>query len=146
MCGEYLRPSSDFYRWYCNVCGAGYKTSYGVVCEFARGADKPVLWCRATVPDNPFKDIKFLAVQERHPDAKTPQALLEELDVARPLDKGRFMRQAYGRGAWKFPEHHTGPNREKPLDGTYKFDVSLLESLGEPLRWGSLFEAIRQCA
>eukprot|EP00969_Alexandrium_andersonii_P018380 803485-Alexandrium_andersonii.AAC.1 len=54
-------PLANQQRWYCNVRGQGYKTSYGVICEFGQGPDKPVLWCRATIPDDAFKDIKFMA-------------------------------------------------------------------------------------
>eukprot|EP00969_Alexandrium_andersonii_P278837 12323819-Alexandrium_andersonii.AAC.1 len=50
-------PLANKQRWYCNVCGQSFKVAYGVICEFAQGPDEPVLWCRATVPDDPFKDI-----------------------------------------------------------------------------------------
>eukprot|EP00969_Alexandrium_andersonii_P214580 9476890-Alexandrium_andersonii.AAC.1 len=54
------------------------------------------------------------------------------------------MKQAYGRDAWNFPElHRNAEKRDEPLDGVYTFDVGLLDLLGPPLRWGSLFEAIR---
>eukprot|EP00969_Alexandrium_andersonii_P203742 9002605-Alexandrium_andersonii.AAC.1 len=87
-----------------------------------------------------------MAVEERHPDAKDPQALLAALEVAKPMDKGLFMKQAYGRDAWHYPDLRSPAKKDLPLDGVYKFDVKLLESLGETLRWGSLFEAIRQLA
>eukprot|EP00969_Alexandrium_andersonii_P261763 11572345-Alexandrium_andersonii.AAC.1 len=67
-----------------------------------------------------------MAVEERYKDAKTPQQLLDSLEVAHPLGKGRFMRQAYGRDVWntKIP---VKPN--DVLDGVYKFSVPLMESL-----------------
>eukprot|EP00969_Alexandrium_andersonii_P203873 9008154-Alexandrium_andersonii.AAC.1 len=82
-----------------------------------------------------------MAVEERHPDAKSPEALLAELDVARPLDKGEFMCQAYGRDAWNPP---VPVRSNEPIDGVYKFSVPLMESLGDPMNWGSLFKAIQQ--
>ena len=57
------------------------------------------------------------------------------------------MKQAYGRDAWKFPELHRDPvKREEPLEGVYRFDTDLLDTLGEPFRWGSLFSAIQRLA
>eukprot|EP00969_Alexandrium_andersonii_P121186 5357750-Alexandrium_andersonii.AAC.1 len=50
-------PLANKQRWYCNICGQGYKTTYGVICEFARGPNQDVLWCRATVPEDAFRDI-----------------------------------------------------------------------------------------
>eukprot|EP00969_Alexandrium_andersonii_P297382 13143047-Alexandrium_andersonii.AAC.1 len=55
------------------------------------------------------------------------------------------MKQAYGRDAWNYPELHKNPlKRNEPLDGVYTFDVGLLDLLGEPFRWGSLFVAIQK--
>eukprot|EP00969_Alexandrium_andersonii_P285312 12612512-Alexandrium_andersonii.AAC.1 len=67
------------------------------MCEFSRGEHQPVLWCRASIPEDPFKDVKLMAGEECHKDSKNPQQLIDLLDAARPLDKGRFMCQAYGR-------------------------------------------------
>eukprot|EP00969_Alexandrium_andersonii_P301584 13332037-Alexandrium_andersonii.AAC.1 len=53
------------------------------------------------------------------------------------MDKGLFMQQAHGRGAWYYSELHRDPvKRDLPLDGVYKFDLDLLNSLGAPMRWG----------
>eukprot|EP00969_Alexandrium_andersonii_P285125 12604520-Alexandrium_andersonii.AAC.1 len=61
---------------------------YGVMCEFYRGEHQPVLWRRASIPIDPFKGVKLMAVEECHKGPKNPQQLLGLLDVARPLDKG----------------------------------------------------------
>eukprot|EP00969_Alexandrium_andersonii_P078944 3481406-Alexandrium_andersonii.AAC.1 len=56
-------PMANQQRWHCSVCGELHMMKYGVMCEFSRGVHQPVLWCRASIPDDPFKDVQLMAVE-----------------------------------------------------------------------------------
>eukprot|EP00969_Alexandrium_andersonii_P192104 8485252-Alexandrium_andersonii.AAC.1 len=58
--------------------------------------------------------------------SKTPQLLIDLLDVARPLDKDEFTRQAYGRDV-QYSAFPVKP--EAALDGVFKFSAPLMKSL-----------------
>ena len=51
-------------KWYCNVCGATYKTRYGMLVE-VRLSDGTVFWIRGEFADE-FNDIKHMAAAARH--------------------------------------------------------------------------------
>ena len=108
-------------RWYCS-CGARYATKFGVVCEFVY-SPTDVRYCKAEVPDDMFKDVKFMSVEQANSNCKTPEELFNAIPTVKPLDRGAFLTETH-------------------VKGHYKFDKTMFDSLGEPLKWAQLFASL----
>ena len=67
-----------------------------------------------------LQDAKGMSVQQRFRDMKTPEELLKALPVAKPLDRGVFLKPKEGGGA------------------CYRFDVNLFRSIPK-FEWNQLY-------
>ena len=86
-------------RWYCPVCAARYKTKYGVLCEI-KVFDR-YLYCLASFPDTELQDAKFMMIEERFKKVQTPEELLKEMPVVKPLTEGEAL-QFEKEGVYRF--------------------------------------------
>ena len=114
-------------RWYCS-CGARYRPKFGVVCEIVIGPND-VRHCRAECPDDDYKDVKFMAIEEQFGQRDmSPQDLFDAIPEVQPTNRGGFLR--------KIP---TNP-------GHYRIDQSNFKGLGPMWQWDKLLALILTAA
>ena len=86
---KHANPLQKGQSWYCLVCGAGYKTKFGVLVEFIH-RDGRHYFVRASFPSPQWQDIKWLSVQrarcqEEGQNMVDPGALTQQLLEVHPL-------------------------------------------------------------
>jgi len=82
-------PLAPKQKWYCKVCGAGYKTRFGMMLEMVfKGSAHYV---KAHIPEKDWYDTKMMAVERRMSHVRTPMELYDALPVTKPLDRGAFL-------------------------------------------------------
>lgn len=111
-------PHATKQRWYC-MCGAKYKTKFGVLVEIVTSASQ-ALYCKADLPPHDLQDAKFMKVQQDFAQCKTPEELINALPRAAPMEKAKFITKVPGR------------------DGHFKFDYEMFAGL-EKLEWMQLY-------
>ena len=117
-------PIANKQRWYCNVCGARYKTAYGVLVELiVKGNTKEALYCKADLPPEDMKDLKAMCVQSKLRHANTPQELLAALPTLSPQDRGTFFTET------------------KP--GVFTFTTEVCDSLPK-MEWYQLYNLVKE--
>ena len=73
---------TDSHRWYCNVCGAKYKQTWGCLVEIT-GGNEP-LYMRAECPGKDEEDIQAMQLEEKY-DPSSPEDLYQQIPTAFPM-------------------------------------------------------------
>ena len=111
-------PLATKHRWYCTVCQARYKTVNGVMVQMVHnGVDH---FCRADLPPESVRQVKYASVLRTYTGATTAHALLAAIPEA-AVASSTFIRPA-------------GPTHP----GTYLYDSSVLATI-PMLKWESWF-------
>ena len=79
-------------KWHCRCCGAGYKTTFGMVAEIRMvggGASLSLAPCT----DDDDKDLHEMILQEQYPDVKSAEELYELIPMVLPQEPA-FLRKA----------------------------------------------------
>ena len=87
-------------RWYCRVCDARYRTSFGVLMEILVGNN--AMYIKGSLPPRGIQDAKMMFLESEYANYTSPKALLDALPDVSPLDKNVFMSQAirYEKKRW----------------------------------------------
>jgi hypothetical protein len=89
-------PIADGQRWYCKVCLARYKTSFGVLIEIVQ--KHAVNYMMADYPPDSIGDVRAAAMEREHENANTPAELFAAVPnlvpagklLLRQIDKGVY--------------------------------------------------------
>ena len=112
-------PLATGQRWYCPVCEARYKTSNGVMVEMLI---QGVSYClKAPFPTDDIIDLKAMAVEKHHAEAKSPEELLMAIPEAHPVGAG-----------WLVATEH---------DGSYSYQEAVFEDIPS-LNWDQIYNAV----
>ena len=119
---RWLRKQADplAYKqvWYCPVCGAKYRTTFGVILQMISGGQEKFV--RATFPEHGMQQVKWTSVQRSYRQATTAEELLAAI-----------------------PEAALAPSVAiQPVDGTkgaYSFNDKALMDI-PCFKWAQIFE------
>jgi len=114
-----------YQRGYCKACYARYRPKMGMLTEIHSETDA-VYWLFSEYPWE-WKDCKWMAVEEKHKDARSPRELFEMIEEVHPHTADGFLRPARADECW-YGSHV----------GVYKVaDKALLQSM--PIwKWGDM--------
>ena len=119
---RWLRKQADplAYKqvWYCPVCNARYKTTFGVMLQMVNAGEERFV--RATFPEHGLQQVKWSSVQRTYRQATTPEELLAAIPEAALA-----------------PSAHVQPVDGK--EGAYFFDDVAFDGL-PCFEWAHLFE------
>ena len=129
-------PMAFKQRYYCSVCGARYKTRYGMICEllFQEMVNGNAVivsnYARCTIPEDEM-DVKAIMIEQAY-NPMSPEALYDALPMAKPHNM-ELLRKAR-------PEELT---RGTDATGVFRFiDPAFLDSC--PLwEWKQLFTFVK---
>ena len=108
-------------RWYCKICTARYKATWGIVVEVVLPKGD-VMYCKADCPMGDKQDIKLMAIQERFKDCKTAEQLLDAIPKVKPVAVGSFLTPVQGKeGHYKMDQAMFADLPELKLDQLYNF-------------------------
>jgi hypothetical protein len=78
-------PIANKQRWYCKVCGARYKTRYGVLIEIVQ--KDTAKYMMAGFPPDSIGDVRAAAMERKHSEACTPAELFAAVPNLVPRSK-----------------------------------------------------------
>jgi hypothetical protein len=94
-------PIADGQRWYCKICGAKYKTSFGVLIEIVQ--QHAVSYMMADYPPDSIGDVRAAAMEREHANANTPAELFAAVPNLVPESKLHL--QPIDQGVYSITSH-----------------------------------------
>ena len=118
-----LVPWATGQRWYCNCCGTAYRTTMGMLTE-VHTSSGDIYWIVSSYPGE-MNDVKWMAIEQQHGDARTPEELYNRIPTMIPYMGDGFLRPAVPADAWAGAVHHN-----HTLSGVYKIvDIPLFRAM-----------------
>ena len=85
-------PWASGQKWYCNCCGAKYRTTMGMLTEIY-ASDGSIYWIVSEFHGE-MNGVKWVAVEDQYGEARTPQDLYYMIRATVPHTSDGFLRPA----------------------------------------------------